>query len=75
LTLIWIGGSEHAGLASVPAGASTLEYNMALDVPAAMYVFNDTDARVWQMPRNVYRSSLVPMSVIRRGCQRAGRLG
>ncbi|MBS6071975.1 MAG: nucleoside hydrolase [Actinomyces urogenitalis] len=75
LTLIWIGGSEHAGLAYVPAGASTLEYNMALDVPAAMYVFNDTDARVWQMPRNVYRSSLVPMSVIRRGCQRAGRLG
>lgn len=75
LTLIWIGGSEHAGLAYVPDGATTLEYNMALDVPAAMYVFNDTDARVWQMPRNVYRSSLVPFSVIRRGCAAAGELG
>lgn len=75
LTLIWIGGSEHAGLAYVPQGATTLEYNMALDVPSALYVFNETNARVWQMPRNVYRSSLVPFTVIRRGCKRAGALG
>lgn len=75
LTLIWIGGSEHAGRAYVPDGATTLEYNMALDVEAALYVFNDTNARVWQMPRDVYRSALVPMSVIRRGCRRAGALG
>ncbi|ETJ30018.1 Twin-arginine translocation pathway signal, partial [human gut metagenome] len=30
LTLIWIGGSEHAGLAYVPARACTFECNMAL---------------------------------------------
>ena len=75
LTLIWIGGGEHAGLAYVPEAATTLEYNMALDVAGAMYVFNETRARVWQMPRNVYRSSIVPMSVIRSGCRRAGALG
>lgn len=75
LTLVWIGGSEHAGLAYVPDGATTLEYNMAIDVPAAMHVFNDTDARVWQMPRDVYRSSLVPVSVIRRELRAAGALG
>ncbi|WP_250708127.1 nucleoside hydrolase, partial [Actinomyces sp. 217892] len=75
MVLIWIGGSEHAGRAYVPDGATVLEYNMAIDVPAAMYVFNDTDVRVWQMPRDVYRSSQVPFSVIRRGCRRAGALG
>ena len=75
LTLIWIGGSEHAGTAWVPEGATALEYNMALDVAAAMYVFNETDARIWQMPRDVYRSAAVSLPVIRRGCARAGALG
>lgn len=75
LTLIWIGGSEHAGLAYVPQGATTLEYNMALDVASALYVFNETDAHVWQIPRNVYRSSIVPFTVLRARCRRAGALG
>ena len=75
MTLIWIGGSEHPGRAYVPAGGTVLEYNMAIDVPAAMYVFNDTDVRVWQVPRDVYRTSQVPFSVIRRACHSAGALG
>ncbi len=75
LTLIWIGGSEHAGTVWAPEGATALEYNMALDVAAAMYVFNETDARIWQMPRDVYRSAAVSLPVIRRGCARAGALG
>ena len=75
LTLIWIGGSEHAGTAWAPEGATALEYNMALDVAAAMHVFNETDARIWQMPRDVYRSAAVSLPVIRRGCARAGALG
>ena len=66
LTLIWIGGSEHAGTAWAPEGATALEYNMALDVAAAMHVFNETDARIWQMPRDVYRSAAVSLPVIRR---------
>ena len=75
MVLVWIGGSEHAGRAWVPDGASTLEYNTAIDVPAAMYVLNDTDVRLWQVPRDVYRSSQVPFTVIRSGCRRAGALG
>lgn len=66
LTLIWIGGSEHAGTARAPEGTTALEYNMALDVAAAMHVFNETDARIWQMPRDVYRSAAVSLPVIRR---------
>ncbi|NDR54814.1 nucleoside hydrolase [Actinomyces sp. 565] len=75
LTLIWIGGGEHPGLAYVPEGGTDMEYNLALDPASARYVFNDTEARIWQVPRDVYRSATVSMATIRRGCARAGALG
>ncbi|WP_103061722.1 nucleoside hydrolase, partial [Actinomyces qiguomingii] len=75
LTLIWIGGGEHPGLAYVPEGGTDLEYNLALDPASASYVFNDTEARIWQIPRDVYRSATVSMPTIRRGCARAGAVG
>lgn len=75
LTLIWIGGGEHPGLAYVPEGGTDMEYNLALDAASARYVFNDTEARIWQIPRDVYRSASVSMPTIRRGCTRAGAVG
>ncbi|PHP52839.1 nucleoside hydrolase [Actinomyces ruminis] len=75
LTLIWIGGGEHPGLAYMPEGGTDMEYNLALDAPSARYVFNDTAARIWQIPRDVYRSATVSMPTIRRGCARAGAVG
>ncbi|MBE6481913.1 MAG: nucleoside hydrolase [Actinomyces ruminicola] len=75
LTLIWIGGGEHPGLAYVPEGGTDMEYNLALDPASARYVFNDTQARIWQIPRDVYRSATVSMPTIRRGCARAGAVG
>ncbi|MDO4901091.1 nucleoside hydrolase [Actinomyces sp.] len=75
LTLIWIGGGEHPGLAYVPEGGTDMEYNLALDAASARYVFNDTEARIWQIPRDVYRSATVSMPTIRRGCARAGGVG
>ena len=35
---------------------------MALDVAAAMHVFNETDARIWQMPRDIVPGVLVGVS-------------
>lgn len=75
LTLIWIGGGEHPGLAYAPEGGTDMEYNLALDAASARYVFNDTEARIWQIPRDVYRSATVSMSTIRRGCAQAGAVG
>ncbi|MBM6979177.1 MAG: nucleoside hydrolase [Actinomyces succiniciruminis] len=75
LTLVWIGGGEHAGLAYVPEGGTDMEYNLALDPASARYVFNETEARIWQIPRDVYRSATVSMPTIRRGCARAGTVG
>lgn len=58
LTLVWIGGHEHDGLAEVPAGAPDLEYNLHQDVIAGQIVFNHSNLRLWQVPRNSYRSCL-----------------
>lgn len=58
LTLIWIGGREHEGLAEPPPGAPDLEYNTAIDPVAAQVVFNDSNLPVWQVPRNAYRTTM-----------------
>lgn len=59
LTAVWIGGSEHAGLASPPPGADPVEYNLNIDVAAAQTVFNESSIELWQCPRDVYRQCLV----------------
>ncbi len=57
LTLVWIGGAEHAGV-EAPPGAPAAEYNTAIDPIAAQVVLNDSDLVVWQVPRNTYRETL-----------------
>jgi purine nucleosidase len=59
LKLIWIGGSEHKGLALPPPNPDPLEFNFGLDPLAAQIVFNESDIEIWQVPRNVYRQMLV----------------
>jgi purine nucleosidase len=56
LTLIWIGGHEHDGLAEPPPGGSDMEYNLHIDPLAGQVVFNDSNLNVWQVPRNMYRT-------------------
>ena len=58
LTLIWIGGPEHSGLALPPPGHTPLEYNLGIDIPAAQVVFNHSDLPLWQIPRDAYRQAL-----------------
>lgn len=57
LTLVWIGGPEHPGLADAPPGATGPEYNLAIDIPAAQAVF-DSRIPLWQVPRDAYRQAL-----------------
>lgn len=75
LVLVWIGGAEHGDLAHIPAGATDMEYNMALDAEAARYVFNETQARLWQVPRDAYRRCAVSFSTLRRRLGQAGATG
>ncbi|WP_432968786.1 nucleoside hydrolase [Dactylosporangium sp. CA-233914] len=75
MTVIWIGGPEHRGLASPPPGAMPIEYNLLIDVTAAQVVFNDAAFTIWQVPRDVYRQCLVSNAELRLRVATAGELG
>ena len=75
LTVIWIGGLEHAGLAVPPPNAMPIEYNLLIDLVAGQVVFNDSDLTVWQVPRDVYRQCLVSDAELRIRVAAAGAVG
>jgi len=58
ITLVWIGGPEHAGLAVAPPGARGPEYNLRIDINAARVLFEQSGMAIWQVPRNTYRQML-----------------
>jgi purine nucleosidase len=62
LTVIWIGGHEHEGLADPAPGAPDMEYNLNIDPIAGQVVFNDSDLVLWQIPRDAYRSVIASRS-------------
>lgn len=57
-TLVWIGGGEYPGV-FVPKNAPACEYNLNTDIPAGQVVFNHSVVDIWQIPRNVYRQTLI----------------
>ncbi|MCG7308870.1 nucleoside hydrolase [Brachybacterium sp. ACRRE] len=75
MTLIWIGGNEHEGIAYPPPDAMPIEYNLLIDPLAARVVFNDTRIPIWQVPRDVYRQCLVSDAELRIRVATAGPLG
>lgn len=75
LTVIWIGGAEYPGIATPPPGASAAEFNTIIDPVAAQVVFEDSNLRVWQVPRDAYRTVLVSMADLREHLAGVGALG
>lgn len=75
LTVIWIGGAEHDGIAVPPPDAMPIEYNLLIDVLAAQVVFNDSELRVWQVPRDAYRQCLLSDAELRLRVATTGSLG
>ncbi|MFT3797602.1 nucleoside hydrolase [Microbacterium sp.] len=67
MELIWIGGGAH------PGGA--WEYNLMLDLPAAQYVFNESRARITQIPQHVYRQCALSIAELEDGVHGAGAFG
>lgn len=62
LTLVWIGGHEHEGLAEPPPGGADQEYNLGIDPIAGRVVFNDSNLNLWQVPRDAYRTNIASRS-------------
>ncbi len=62
--LVWIGGSEYPGF-TAPPGGTRGEYNTTIDTRAAQVVFNRSNLRIWQIPRNAYRQCLISRAVLR----------
>lgn len=67
MTVIWIGGPEYDGLGWPPPRNperpdelnEDTEYNLNIDRIAAQVVFNDSDLKLWQVTRDMYRQCLV----------------
>ncbi|MFD4960055.1 nucleoside hydrolase [Microbacterium sp. NPDC058389] len=75
LTLVWIGGAEHDGLAGAPPNPMPIEYNLLIDPVAGQVVFGDSTIPVWQVPRDVYRQCLVSDAELRVRVAGTGPLG
>lgn len=75
MTVIWIGGPEHDGLALLPPGQVRTEYNLRIDQTAGQVVLNDSNLALWIVPRNVYRQCLVSDAELRRRVASTGTVG
>lgn len=75
ITLVWIGGSEYEGIALPPPDYSNVEYNLGIDIKAAEVIFNNSDIKLWQIPRNAYREVLFPYSCLKNEVEPQGRTG
>ena len=76
IVLIWIGGQEYTETeAIVPPGYSMPEYNLNLSIPAGRTVFNESDLRIWQIPRDVYRQCMYSMAELEVKVRPHGKIG
>jgi len=75
VTVVWVGGPEHAGLGYLPPIVETPEYNLAIDLLAAQVVLNDSALPLWLLPRNLYRQCLVSDAELRARIANRGALG
>lgn len=75
IILIWIGGQEYKEGAVPPPGYSPVEYNLALSVPAAQTVFNQSDIRLWQIPRDAYRQCIYGVAEMHAYIRPCGKIG
>jgi len=74
-TLIWIGGPEYLTIAFPPPHASKTEYNLNIDINAARVVFNKSAVALWQVPRDVYRQAVIPLSQLLLNVKPEGEIG
>ena len=76
MIVLWIGGQEYSfGHRQPWGGISDVEYNLNLSIASARYIFNDSDVRLWQIPRDAYRSCLYSFASFDRNIATLGETG
>lgn len=75
IVVVWIGGQEYSFGAVPPPGYSAVEYNLNLSIPAGQVVFNKSDVRIWQIPRDVYRQCLYSTAEMHAYVKPCGKIG
>ncbi len=75
IVIVWIGGQEYSFGAVPPPGYSQVEYNLNLCIPAGQVVFNKSDVRLWQIPRDAYRQCLYSTAEMQAFVKPCGKVG
>ncbi len=75
LRIVWIGGCEYDGLGIPSPNGPHPEYNFTIDSVAAQIVFQQPEGQLWQIPRNVYRQTLVSHAELLERIDPKGQLG
>ena len=79
IIVVWIGGQEYPFGHPFPPehnkGQNLVEYNARLDIKAFQTVFNLSDLKLVQIPRDVYRQCLYGISEIQDKIAPCGQLG
>lgn len=75
IILIWIGGTEYTDMATPPPGYTSLEYNTGIDIAAVQVVFNQSNIKLWQVPRNAYRQALISYTELLTKVKPQGKIG
>lgn len=75
IIVVWIGGQEYSFGAVPPPGYSAVEYNLNLSIAAGQVVFNKSDVRIWQVPRDAYRQCLYSTAEMHAYIKPCGKIG
>jgi hypothetical protein len=75
MIVVWIGGGEYPGSIPPPPGAPVCEYNLYEDLIAGQVVFNDSDLRIWHIPRDTYRQCNATLAELEVRMNQSGELG
>lgn len=74
--LVWIGGQEYLTAGAIPPpGYSAVEYNLNLCIASARTMFNKSDLRLWQVPRNAYRQCIYSLAEMEMHVAPCGKTG
>ncbi|MBV6642863.1 MAG: nucleoside hydrolase [Cyclobacteriaceae bacterium] len=69
LTIIWIGGNTYGST------SESAEHNLNISIPSAQVVFNLSNMRIWQVPKDAYDQTVMSVAEMKANVAPHGELG